>query len=149
MRFVVDSMLGKLARWLRVMGHDAQYRTFYETGELGVLASKGLIVLSRDKKLLAEGIPFILIHSDKVGEQLLEVNREVDLRGFRELRFSRCLECNVCLEDADPEDSEEALPEYINLTMKGKVRRCPACRRLFWPGSHRKNMEEQLKVWGF
>ena len=149
MVFAADSMLGRLARWLRVMGHDVMFQSGYDIGDLRRFSSEGRIVLSRKKSLMGEDIRLIFIRSDKVREQLIEVDSVTGLRKCATEWFSRCIECNYLLEKADPEGWGEGIPEYVFYNMRGKIRRCPACGRFFWPGSHRKRMEEQLKKWGF
>ncbi len=149
MHFVADSMLGRLARWLRVMGHDVLYHGHWDIDALMRLSSERRIILSRKTNLLKEDLSLIVLHSDRVREQLLELDARVGLKQDPSERFSRCIECNAPLEKADPDGWGKGLPEYVFYSMRESIRRCPGCGRFFWPGSHRKKMEEQLKAWGF
>jgi uncharacterized protein with PIN domain len=102
MRFIVDVMVGKLARWLRVLGCDAAYSNAYAGDEIIRIAeAENRVILTRDTGLLArrKNAACILIQSGNQWEQIRQVLRTFDLKKFDV--FSRCLECNVPLENVD------------------------------------------------
>ncbi|MDZ7699584.1 MAG: Mut7-C RNAse domain-containing protein [Deltaproteobacteria bacterium] len=146
---MVDIMLGKLAKWLRVMGHDARYRSFYKDGTLEVFMTRGRILLTRHHQRARLPGHSILLHKNRVDEQLAELSETVDLKSDPDLLFSRCIRCNTLLEDAPGETALEAVPEYIFYHHPGQIRFCPTCERYYWPGSHRMRMADQLRAWGF
>ncbi|HBF43785.1 MAG TPA: hypothetical protein DDW42_09215 [Desulfobacteraceae bacterium] len=149
MRFVVDTMLGKLAKWLRVMGYDTIYQGFYRPHEIAKFVKEGRILLSRHRKTTEKYTNTVLIHHNHVGEQLSELEMCVQLRPDRSNLFTRCLICNSILKEAQADKAVENVPEYVFYQNTTGIRFCPSCGRHFWPGTHRKNMEKQLEDWGF
>src|SRR5262249_50967308 len=99
MKFVADVMVGKLARWLRVLGLDVLYSNTFDDDEIVRLAeSEHRIILTRDTGLVARRIEssYLFIESDHYKEQVQQVLRAFDLKEFQV--FSRCLECNTLLQ---------------------------------------------------
>jgi uncharacterized protein with PIN domain len=147
-RFTADAMLGKLSKWLRIMGYDAHHQMSYEQATIQRSIQEGRVFLSRRARISEEHPDAIWLRSDHVGEQLRElVGRDV-LRPYRADWFRRCLVCNVPLRKAPGEISMESVPDYILHHKNSDIRWCPACRRLFWAGTHRENMIRQLEKWG-
>lgn len=149
MRFVADSMLGRLAKWLRVLGYDTLYQPFYREGLIGELVQEGRKLLSRHRATAAQHPNSILIRSDRVKDQLHEMKRAGAITSDRSKWFSRCLICNIPLEQAEATDARENVPEYIFYQSTSGIQFCPSCARYFWPGSHRESMIRQLEEWGF
>jgi uncharacterized protein with PIN domain len=149
MKFICDDNLGKLAKWLRMLGYDT---LFFDPIEDGELVSKALkdnrVVLSRDTQLsrfkMKLGERLLLIESDKPLEQLKQVVRDFKLKPDKDLLFSRCLVCNHLLEKVDKEDIKEKLYPYVYQTQNNFVR-CPKCDRIYWPATHVERMVETLK----
>lgn len=148
-RFLADSMLGGLAKWLRVMGYDTHYQRFYKEGEIQNLVSEGRFLLSRNRRIIERYPHALLILSEHVEEQLHEMGDKGMFTGGRELWFSRCLICNTSLMDAQVHAAREDLPEYIFLQNVKRIRFCPSCGRYYWSGSHREKMIRQLQTYGF
>jgi uncharacterized protein with PIN domain len=148
-RFLVDTMLGRLAKWLRIMGYDAHYRNFYGAQVMEQLLGEGRKLLSRHLQTIEEYPHALHIRSDHVRDQLREVEEAGDLRHDRSKWFSRCLTCNWPLQKAQGTDARENVPEYVFFENAESIRFCPSCRRYYWPGSHRANMTHQLTEWGF
>jgi len=148
-RFIADTMLGRLAKWLRVMGYDTLYRASYKEGMIRERVSEGRRLLSRHRSTYAQYPNAILIRSDHVRDQLQEVKDGGTLTLDRSHWFSLCLICNVPLQDATAEAARENVPEYIFHQRTSKIQFCPSCSRYFWPGSHRERMRRQLEAWGF
>jgi uncharacterized protein with PIN domain len=147
-RFVAEPMLGKLAKWLRVMGYDAIYKCSYREEDLSRFMAEGRRLLSRRLKARA-GIPgLILIRSEHVGEQLKELGNLGYLKLDRSRFFTRCLVCNVTLKEADPEVARASLPDYVFHENPSGILCCPGCGRFFWSGTHRGKMLSQLEEWG-
>ncbi len=148
-RFGADSMLGRLSKWLRVMGYDTHYQSFYDDEAVVRLTKEGRIFLSRRTSVLERYSGAIRIYSDHVGEQLRELVHSGILKPDHSRWFRRCLVCNAPLQDTPPLLSMESVPDYILQQGGANIRSCPACRRLFWAGTHRENMIRQLERWGF
>lgn len=148
MKFVADSMLGRLAKWMRVMGYDTLYQTYYASEALQNLVMEGRTLLSRNKKAIAECPGAFFIESDHVGDQLAALKKAGLIRRDRSRWFIRCLECNSLLRDAEAESARENVPEYVYYS-NVRIRYCPGCSRYFWAGTHRERMRIQLGKWGF
>ncbi len=148
-RFVADSMLGRLAKWLKVMGYDTHYQSSYRRDEIGQLVHGGRRLLSRHAQTTERYANALLIRSEHVREQLREMNKGGNLRVDRSKWFTRCLICNVPLRDVKASDAGANVPEYVLYENITGIRSCPSCERHFWPGSHRTRMMRQLKEWDF
>jgi uncharacterized protein with PIN domain len=148
-RFIADVMLGRLSKWLRVIGYDAHYQSHYKEGLLERFVGEGRRLLSRRANLVEQYADGVWIQSDHVHEQLQELKAKIDLPTDRSKWFSRCLLCNVSLQKASSEASLESVPDYILHQEVRDIHSCPVCGRLYWPGSHRTRMTLQLEQWGF
>ena len=149
LKFLADAMLGRLAKWLRVMGYDTHYEPFYREGAIEHLVLQGRTLLSRHKGRTDHHSGSLFIRSNHVKDQLMEMKDAGPLEPQEGKWFSRCLICNVLLEEVNPEDALDSVPEYIFHQNISGIRSCPSCHRFFWPGSHRERMERQLTEWGF
>jgi uncharacterized protein with PIN domain len=141
-RFVADGHLGRLSRYLRMLGLDTAWQRDACDEEIArVAATQDRIVLTRDRGLLKRRI---VAHGYYVREleprrQLSEVVRRFDLA--RSIApFARCLRCNALLEAARKEDVGSGLPPRVR-ERHDEFRRCPSCGRVYWAGSHRRSME--------
>jgi len=149
--FVVDSMLGDLARWLRILG----YSTFYDPGAsdehlLRVAEAERSVLLTRDRELYAKavkrGVKAHLLPGD-LGEALLLLRDAHGVRLRIDLSNSLCPVCNGRLRRARGEEVEGLVPAYI-------ARRydlflvCESCGHVYWPGSHHRNMTRFLESLG-
>jgi len=149
LRFIADSMLGKLAKWLRIMGCDTHYQACYHGETLGRLINERRRLLTRHRETFGRYPKALLIRSDHVGEQLLEMTGDGHLLIDKSKWFSRCLVCNTPLEGTEFDTAREDIPEYVFYNNISDIRSCPSCNRYFWPGSHRQRMVRQLEKWGF
>jgi hypothetical protein len=146
-RFVADTMLGRLARWLRVTGQDVKYGPHLSGhGLLREARQSKRWILTRDRKLARRKNlpPLILIRSDTFRDQLREVLDGLGLDPL-ERAFTRCLECNELLSPLVKKDAEGRVPPYIFATEESFVT-CRRCRRIYWPKTHRLKMLEELKT---
>lgn len=148
MLFVADSMLGKLARYLRIMGYDTVYQKNYAPGRLSELVEEGRVLLTRNSGIATVHSRTIFVDRDLVGDQLEVVDRRVKLTRDRSKWFTRCLVCNEPLAEVSGETARENVPDYVFFKYPEKIRFCPSCRRCYWPGTHRERMLERLKAWG-
>jgi len=136
-RFLADAMLGKLARWLRLLGFDCEHDPTISDADLvrrGILEER--IILSRDRSLPEEwwvsGIH--QVEAEAVRDQLLEVVRHFDLGGEVRL-FSRCAECNRPLSPVERDHVRDRVPTSI-LASRDAFEECTGCGRIYWEGSH-------------
>lgn len=144
-RFLADAMLGRLARWLRVLGFDTLYDPAGDDKELVALAdAEHRVLLTRDRHLVRFLRPQrpLLIAAVTPLPQLREVIDACRLAPPDAL-FTRCLICNRLLREATAEEAAALVPETAR-RLPGPVRRCPNCRRTYWYGSHTRRMRETL-----
>ncbi len=148
-RFAADRMLGRLARWLRILGHDVAYGRHLGRDTLVACARReGRLLLTRDTRLVRRyGLPpHLFLTSDHFREQLQQVAAEVPLGRGRVL--GRCLGCNRPLEEVRPrEQARERVPAYVFATAP-YFTRCSRCGRLYWPATHHAHMRRELATLG-
>jgi len=145
MRFAVDVMLGKLAKWLRILGFDTAFSPRADDDDLLALARREeRTLLSRDRALLqrTKGMAFLLIESDDWEDQVRQVVDHFRLRDAVR-PHSRCLECNVALKEIAKEEASKLVPAFVFETAV-EFALCPSCGRVFWPGTHFQAMSAKL-----
>ena len=147
-KFAADRMLGRLARWLRVLGQDVIYgRHLSGYGLIHAARAENRLILTRDRGLKHKQPPkFIFIDSNDYREQLRQVIRECGLSVEAAL-FTRCLECNGVLQTKSKESVEPLVPPYVFSTQE-MFFWCSQCRRVYWPATHHQKMLEELKMIG-
>jgi len=149
MAFVVDSMLGALAKYLRIMGYDTAYQPQYTDQRIRELVGEGRVLLTRSSLRAAQYENSILVDRDLVKDQLAVLDRTVGLTRDRKAYFRRCIRCNSPLEKAEEEVAREKVPDYVFTTQRDRILFCPSCGRCYWPGTHRDRMEGILRDWGY
>ena len=135
--FVLDSNLGRLARYLRLLGFDCLYQNNYDDETVATIADqKQRIVLTRDRALLQRKIITrgYFVREVRPRPQVKEVLARFDLYRLVE-PFSRCIRCNGDLQTVDKQAIEGRLEpktrKYFN-----SFRICTACGQIYWQGSH-------------
>jgi hypothetical protein len=145
--FIADAMLGKLARWLRVMGCDVEYFRVIDDRELVDRAVRsGRLILTRDTLLVRRRgarTNHFFVQGNDYRDQVRQVAAAFAINPFAHF-LSRCLECNALLENIAAERAAELVPPYVFATQQ-VFQGCPACGRLYWRGTHRARMTEELK----
>jgi len=137
MRFLADAMLGRLAKWLRILGYDATYLSSSHPDTLIRMArAEGRVILTRNRRLAskAQGLRILLIDSDHWREQLAQVLRACRLRPGKS-RFQRCVLCNRRLVSLEEPEVEGKVPDFVFAHFSNFFQ-CPQCGRIFWQGSH-------------
>lgn len=145
MKFVVDGMLGKLAKWLRILGFDAAFDPAADDDRLLTEARKeGRALLTRDAGLLARAgrIPKLAVESESWPAQVRQVLDAFDLR-MEAAPYTRCPECNAGLKPLSRAAAANLVPSFV-LEGSDAFALCPACGRIFWPGTHFRDMEARL-----
>jgi uncharacterized protein with PIN domain len=144
-RFILDAHLGKLAKYLRMLGFDTLYRNDFGDNEIIQIAQQeNRIILSRDKLLLkSTGVDHgYYVRSIEKHEQLVEIVKKFDLYSqFNS--FSRCMTCNALLQKKIRSEVREMVnPETF--AAFNEFFFCPDCRKVFWKGSHFERMERLI-----
>jgi uncharacterized protein with PIN domain len=146
-KFVADCMLGRLAKWLKILGFDVLYFSKAEDGELVALARReGRILLTRDSGLIEKAAKRpnrLFVRSDDWQDQVVQVLDELAL--WDEVRpNSRCLECNRALKPLEKERARNLVTPYV-LEHAASFAMCPDCGRVFWRGTHYGDMERKVE----
>lgn len=144
-RFVADAHLGGLAHLLRMLGFDTLYDNhFHDDAIVAICETDGRIVLTRDRELLKRRTVThgCYVHALKSEDQLREVVQRLDLaRSARP--FTRCLHCNALLRAVDKARVLDRLPPRVREHYE-RFSTCDACGRVYWEGSHWRNMQRVL-----
>ena len=145
MKFVVDCMLGKLARWLKILGFDTLF--FSKIGDdklLAIAEKEERILLTRDNELFERADPAaaFFIKSEDWQEQLKQVLDGFKLRD-KAKPYSRCIECNAALKDLSRIKAKNLVTPFVYKNAAGFAL-CPVCGRVFWQGSHQKDMAVKI-----
>jgi uncharacterized protein with PIN domain len=141
-RFILDVHLGRLARYLRMLGFDTLFRNDYTDVELAHISSReGRILLTRDRGLLKRSIVThgYCLRMTNPRRQLTEVLHRFDLFGTIQ-PFQRCLRCNGLLEPVD----KAAIVDRLSAPTRqyyDEFRRCQVCDHIYWQGSHYERMK--------
>lgn len=142
-RFVVDTHLGRLASYLRLLGFDTLYRNDFHDAELAELSSQeSRVLLTRDRGLLKRSIVdfgFCVRETDPT-QQLVSLIRRYHLLS-EVAPWQRCLRCNTRLTRVG---KAEVVHELEPKTKRyyDDFRRCSGCGQIYWAGSHYKQMQE-------
>ncbi|MBM3322179.1 hypothetical protein FJY69_01675 [candidate division WOR-3 bacterium] len=158
--WLCDVMLGKLARELRLLGMDVEYqRNLANMQAYRAARATGRTLLTRNKRLTKlPGVVFV--ESQNPPEQVAQVRAAVAEPADRQERpapaalapprakpeespFGRCLECNCPLEKVSREQARPSVPFFV-YQIHYDFRRCPRCKRVYWPGNHVQDMARRV-----
>ncbi|HOX54906.1 MAG: Mut7-C RNAse domain-containing protein [Candidatus Omnitrophica bacterium] len=146
MKFIATKELGRLAKWMRILGFDTEYFKEENYPKLKIIALRDQrIILTRNTRMSQpKGIRLVQVKHDFLDEQLRDISQEIDLKAEKNSMFSRCTICNVGLEAVEKENIKDKVPEYVFKT-QDKFLQCPNCHRIYWSGTHWGNVEKILK----
>ncbi|MFH0801547.1 MAG: Mut7-C RNAse domain-containing protein [bacterium] len=146
-KFLADAMLGRLARWLRILGFDTLY--FSEIADevlLSLAKNENRVLLTRDTRLAKKkGLEIFFIRDDLWRNQLAQF-----LNVFpsdKAALFTRCLACNEKLLPVEKEEVKILVPPYVFKT-RDNFSRCPNCMKVFWAATHYEHMKAELEYMG-
>jgi uncharacterized protein with PIN domain len=146
MKFILTKEVGRLARWLRILGFDAVYYNQDNTARVLLLALRERrIVVTRNKLLFDKiSVKAVYLRQEKVEEQLKAVIEKLGIRIDEGKMFSRCVLCNKALVAVDKQSIKERVPVYVYKTQDAFME-CGLCQRVYWPGTHWGNIRKALK----
>ena len=149
-KFIVDNNVGKLARWLRLIGYDTLLFKQKDDGQMIKIAlSENRVILTKDaqfmkRRLVTNGkLKTIHIKQDDPKLQVQEVVKTLNLN-YQFKPFSLCLECNRALVARNKEEVKNLVPARVFETQT-QYTECPACQRIYWPGTHWQAMVKKLQ----
>lgn len=147
MRLAVDEMLQGLGRWLRAAGYDTLIaRAGLDDAALVELCrAEGRALITRDRRLGAEarGAKVLVLPAGHLEADAERLSAALGV-DWEHAPFTRCIEDNTPLRPATEEEIAR-MPQTAR-TLPGPLRACPACGRLYWPGSHVRRMQSRLRA---
>jgi len=147
MQFIADVMLGKLARWLRILGYDVAYSNkFSDDAIVRTALSENRVILTRDVQLARRKTvrKALLIESQTLDDQIREVVREFRLPPPKPL--TRCIQCNLLLTSIDKNEIFNSVPPFVYLA-HDRFAICPNCHRVYWAGTHSDHIRGRIASW--
>jgi len=140
LRFVADGMLGKLTRWLRMLGQDVEYSNNMEDSELLAIAKEERrILLTRDSELYqrstGKGVEAFYLEGLTGEEKLAEVAKRYGLPLEIDMSESRCPKCNSLIKPISPEEASDKV-EKNTLEHYHEFWQCSKCQQVYWQGAH-------------
>ena len=149
-KFFADNNVGKLAKWLRMMGYDTLFFNGSDDSHMIAIAlAEGRVILTRDTQIMRRRVvtsgqlKAILIQGDEPEQQMRQVIDSLNLDcQFRP--FTICLECNQPLLPRTREQVKDLVPPYVFQTQVQYVE-CPTCHRIYWRGTHWQAMTKKLE----
>jgi len=149
-KFFADNNVGKLAKWLRMMGYDTLFFNGSDDSSMIAIAlAEGRVILTRDTQIMRRRVvtsgqlKAILIQGDEPEQQMCQVIDSLNLDcQFRP--FTICLECNQPLLPRSREQVKDLVPPYVFQTQVQYVE-CPTCHRIYWRGTHWQAMTKKLE----
>jgi hypothetical protein len=133
-RFDVDGMLGRVAKWLRILGFDAAYPCSRPSGDRLFVTARTAAASSRT----------VVVTSSRPAKQLRQLLDQTGIVVDPELLLTRCLICNVPVSEIGKEQAEGYVPGPV-FQAHTAFHQCPRCSRIYWEGSHRGRIERFLE----
>jgi uncharacterized protein with PIN domain len=148
-KFIADGMLGKLTRWLRMLGHDVKYSNKLDDAELSVIAKKERrILLTKDFKLyqraIAKGINAFYVEGETEAERLAGLAKRFNISLVIDLKNSRCPRCNTKLRST-PKEKLAGKVEKNTFAYYNDFWKCPKCGQIYWQGAHWERIRATLE----
>lgn len=139
-RFIVDAMLGDLARWLRMLGYDTIYdKNMPDWKQLEIASEQGRILLTRDRGLYIRarkrGVRSLLVYGDNIVDRLYIVAKKFKLRLEMNPDSSRCPLCNAPLRRASRSEVKGRVPSRV-YERYDTFWVCSSCGQVYWRGGH-------------
>lgn len=141
--FVVDSMLGKMSKWLRILGFDACCERLHSRRQIEAYQNNGYLVVTR-KRQWCKLTGVIGIQANDSMEQLLELAQQLRLKPEDVRLFGRCINCNELLSPLPRSEALGLVPDYV-FKIQETFYRCRKCGRVFWSGTHPARMLKRLE----
>ena len=149
MKYICDQMLGTLAKWLRIYGFD----TFYVNSEMddaeliNISKNEKRILITKDKNLIQmarkEKLKVIGIKTTDINKQINEVVIQFKINQSNFL--SRCILCNSLIDEIKKDKVKNKVPKRV-FEANENFWFCPKCRKIYWKGSHYKNMIDKINT---
>jgi uncharacterized protein with PIN domain len=145
--FIVDAMLGNLAKKLRILGYDSKYFSSIEDEKIILIAkNEKRIILTKDEQLTKnaekQDIGYVLIRGSDELEQIIQIKTKLNLDKLEvDTNNSFCIACNGKLEAVEKFRVIGKIPEGV-LEREKKFWMCDSCKKVYWEGTHFKKLQE-------
>ncbi|MBI5623609.1 MAG: Mut7-C RNAse domain-containing protein [Elusimicrobia bacterium] len=150
-KFLADGMLGRLSKWLVLLGFDCRcvgWKGEADAALLEIAQNEGRIFLTRDANIPeVKGLRKIVLPMQALEDQIRFVLRNAGVKARREKLFSRCTACNVELDQVAKEEAAPLAPPLVR-EAQTVFFRCPACKKLYWNGTHTANTAAKFEKMG-
>lgn len=156
MEFIADGMLGKLTRWLRILGHNVKYSNKLDDAQLIIIAKKERrILLTRDLELYqqatAKGVDAFYLEGNTEAEKLAHLAQRFSIELDVDMTTSRCPKCNTQVKPIPKEKVADKI-EKSTFAYYDEFWGCPKCGQIYWQGAHwtkiRKTLEKAKETLG-
>jgi len=149
MKFITDGMLGKLTRWLRMLGCDVEYSQSLDDRQLiDAAKAESRVLLTRDQELYQQavkhGIEAFLIEGETEAQKLANLAKRFNFKLEIDVTVSRCPKCNNKIRPISKNTVVGRVPEGT-LSRYEEFWECPGCGQVYWRGAHWKRIEKTLR----
>jgi hypothetical protein len=149
-KFIVDNNVGKLAKWLRIIGYDTLlFKEKNDDKMIEIALNEDRVVLTKNsqimiRRLVTSGkLKALHIKCDEPKAQLRQTVKMLNL-DFHSNPFSLCLKCNHKLVPRNKEEMQELVPARV-FQIQNQYMECPSCHRIYWHGTHWQAMVRELE----
>lgn len=150
MKFIADGMLGKLTRWLRMLGHNVKYSNKLDDSQLIAIAKKERrILLTRDLELYqqatAKGVQAFYMEGQTEAERLAKLAQKFGINLDIDMAMSRCPKCNARVKSLPKEKVADKV-EKTTFSYYNEFWQCPKCEQIYWQGAHWTRIRKTLEA---
>jgi uncharacterized protein with PIN domain len=150
LRFIADGMLGKLTRWLRMLGHNVKYSNKLDDAQLMIIAKKERrILLTRDLELYqqasAKGVQAFYVDGKTEAENLAKIAQKFGISLDIDMKRSRCPKCNAQVKSI-PKERVLGRVEESTYVHYNEFWECPRCGQIYWQGAHWTRIRKTLET---
>ena len=150
LKFIADGMLGKLTRWLRMLGHNVKYSNKLDDAQLIAIAKRERrILLTRDLELYqqatAKGVQAFYVDGQTQAENLAKVSQKFGIWLDIDMAKSRCPKCNVQVKPIPKEKVADKV-EKSTFAYYNEFWECPKCGQIYWQGAHWTRIRKTLET---
>jgi len=149
MKFINNGMLGKLTRWLRMLGHDVEYSRSLNDEQLIEIASReSRILLTCDlelyRKATVRRVNAFFVERATEAKKLASLARRFNLKLELDVTVSRCPKCNTRIKPISKDKIVDRVPK-TTASYYDEFWQCPSCEQIYWQGSHWKRINKTLE----
>ncbi|HMA62895.1 MAG TPA: Mut7-C RNAse domain-containing protein [bacterium] len=148
MKFIIDKMLGKSAKYLRMLGYDTIYPPPKVQQELiNQAVQENRYIITRSSKLYQNDsqAKILLLSSNDFTTRFQKIAEELNIQIDDDKIFSRCLQCNFPLQNINKSKIKARLPQKVKSNFH-HFTFCPNCDKIYWRGGHTERMLNKIKL---